>query len=1197
MVSAGLAKQAHGQAYIMPVTGASTITTCAGNLYDNGGPAGPYAPNSNSTTTILPGTAGNKVKLQFNSFVVDYNDYLTIYDGTSTAAPIIGTYYGANMPGTVYGSTSSGALTLRFGGYNYYSYSGFDASISCVTSVPQPDLTLQGATAYPASVVAGGTIQSSCSIYNLSGTTATSSNVGYYLSTNATLDAGDQLLGTSIGGALSVNGSSFRNSYLQLGTAVAPGSYFLLFVADYQNAVSESNEQNNVSSVSITVASPNHDLVIQQASALPVSVAQGGILSLSCYINNLGNATAPSSSVGYYLSTNATLDASDVLLTSTFGGTLVPAFQSSRYGTTNIPAGTPTGSYYVLFVADYQNVVGETNEQNNVAAVSITVSPPGIDLLFQQASLYYTTVTAGTANSTSAYLVNQGNITAGASSVGYYLSTNTTLDAGDVLLVSSAVGSLGAGQSTAVYGNFTVPAATAPGSYYVLFVADRQGQVTETNEQNNVVSVPMTVQQPNVDLVIQQPGLSVTTAAPGFTFYANNYIANIGTTLAASSNVGYYLSTNTTLDANDVLLTSTFGGTLSGGTSSSRFGSLTVPVGTATGSYYVLFVADYQNQVGETNEQNNVASVPFTVAPASPDYVVSQAFVSRSATAAGGTVTCSAYFSNQGSALAPANSLRIYLSTNTTLDVNDVLLSNVPTAAISPGFGQTYNTNVVIPNTTTPAGYYVLFVADAQNAVPESNEQNNLAYSVMNVTAPFNGQMVPQTGTSTITTCSTTVYDNGGTDEYANFSDGTLTILPATAGAKVRLNFTSFALESGFDYLYIYDGNSTAATLLGSFTGFQSPGIITASNGNSSGALTLRFTSDQTAVAPGFEAAVSCFTAALPDLTLPQFTATPTTVAAGAQVAASVTLSNVGPGVAAATVVSYYLSQNAVFDAGDQLLGTSSGGTLNNGASVTRNNNVTVPTNVASGTYYLLAIADPSGAVVETNEQNNAAAPIAITVIGANPDLVVSSPTVSPVSVSAGANVATTCFFENSGPVAAGAHGLGYYLSTDATFSSNDVWLHSINVASMNPGFGSTRTAAMTIPANTVPGPYFLLYVADPAGQVTETNEQNNVVSRAITVLQGTAVREQTAGFAISLFPSPVAAGAAFTVEVAGAGQTTAAELTLVNSLGQVVSRRHATLRSTGGSQVFGTETLARGVYTLRISGANLNVVRRVVID
>ncbi|MFN5324905.1 MAG: CUB domain-containing protein, partial [Bacteroidota bacterium] len=107
----------------------------------------------------------------------------------------------------------------------------------------------------------------------------------------------------------------------------------------------------------------------------------------------------------------------------------------------------------------------------------------------------------------------------------------------------------------------------------------------------------------------------------------------------------------------------------------------------------------------------------------------------------------------------------------------------------------------------------------------------------------------------TITTCSGTIYDSGGSaGNYGNGQTFTQTICSGTAGQCVSLNFTAFNLEANFDYLYVYNGSNTAAPLIGTYTGTTLPGTVTAT----SGCLTLVFTSDLSVVSTGFAATISC---------------------------------------------------------------------------------------------------------------------------------------------------------------------------------------------------------------------------------------------------------------------------------------------------------------------------------------------------
>lgn len=111
-----------------------------------------------------------------------------------------------------------------------------------------------------------------------------------------------------------------------------------------------------------------------------------------------------------------------------------------------------------------------------------------------------------------------------------------------------------------------------------------------------------------------------------------------------------------------------------------------------------------------------------------------------------------------------------------------------------------------------------------------------------------------------VSTCSGTFYDNGGTGNYTSSQTLVFTICPSTPGSKIRVNFTSFNLENNYDFLQIYDGNSTAAPSLGAYTGTAGPGVVQATTSNVSGCLTFRFTSDNIIVSSGWIGTITCIT-------------------------------------------------------------------------------------------------------------------------------------------------------------------------------------------------------------------------------------------------------------------------------------------------------------------------------------------------
>ncbi len=99
------------------------------------------------------------------------------------------------------------------------------------------------------------------------------------------------------------------------------------------------------------------------------------------------------------------------------------------------------------------------------------------------------------------------------------------------------------------------------------------------------------------------------------------------------------------------------------------------------------------------------------------------------------------------------------------------------------------------------------------------------------------------------TAASGTFYDTGGA--AANYTDDERKlwlIAPANA-TSVTLNFTSFALEANYDFMYIYDGNTVFAPCLGRWN-TASPGTVTANSGK----MLIEFRSDCATNAAGWVA-------------------------------------------------------------------------------------------------------------------------------------------------------------------------------------------------------------------------------------------------------------------------------------------------------------------------------------------------------
>src|SRR6185295_5136673 len=144
----------------------------------------------------------------------------------------------------------------------------------------------------------------------------------------------------------------------------------------------------------------------------------------------------------------------------------------------------------------------------------------------------------------------------------------------------------------------------------------------------------------------------------------------------------------------DVLLGSRTVPILAPGASSAAPTALTIPPGTAPGTYYVIARADEGALVSETDETNNTRTALVRV---SPDLLVST-LAAPAGAAAGATVSVTDTTKNQGQGTAAATTTRFYLSSNASFDpLLDIEIGNRPVPLLATGPSSAAATPVTIP--------------------------------------------------------------------------------------------------------------------------------------------------------------------------------------------------------------------------------------------------------------------------------------------------------------------------------------------------------------------------------------------------------------------------------------------------------------------------------------------------------------------
>src|SRR5262249_51721172 len=226
----------------------------------------------------------------------------------------------------------------------------------------------------------------------------------------------------------------------------------VMAVADSGNANAETSETNNTKVSAAVRIGP--DLVVSALTA-PASAGAGFAISVTDTTTNSGAGDAAATNTGFYLSANAFFDSSDVLLGFRAAGPLPAGTASSGTTSLVIPAGTATGAYWVIAVADYDKQVLETNETNNTrGSAQVRVGP---DLVESSASVSPAVGGPGGTITVTDTVKNQGLGDAGASTTEFYLSTSAVFSTSATRIGSRSVPALPAGTSNTASTPVTLP--------------------------------------------------------------------------------------------------------------------------------------------------------------------------------------------------------------------------------------------------------------------------------------------------------------------------------------------------------------------------------------------------------------------------------------------------------------------------------------------------------------------------------------------------------------------------------------------------------------------------------------------------------------------------------------------------------------------------------------------------------------------
>ena len=1114
--------------------------------------------NDNTLTTGQSFTLRATVRNQGNASSASTT--LRYYRSSASSDTEVGTDGVSSLPA---GDTSAESISLTApseAGTYYYaacvdpvtgeSDTGNNCSSGVTVTVgaaPAPDLVVDSPTVSNSSPTAGASFTLRATVRNQGNASSASTTLRYYRSSDATISTDDTEVGTDGVSSLPAGAGDTSAESISLTAPSEAGTYY--YAACVDPVTGESDTGNNCSSgVTVTVgASPAPDLVVDAPTVSTSSPTAGASFTLRATVRNRGTGRSGLTTLRYYLSTDATVSASDTQV----GTDLVSAISASRTSAESISlnALSDAGTYY--YGACVESVSDESDTGNNCSsAVTVTVgAAPAPDLVVDAPTVSTSSPTAGASFTLRATVRNQGAARSGSTTLRYYRSTDATVSTSDTEVGTDLVSSLSASRTSSE--SIFLSAPSNAGTYYYGACVESVSDETDTGN-NCSVAVTVTVgAAPAPDLVVDAPTVSNSSPTGGASFTLRATVRNQGTGRAGSTTLRFYRSTDATVSTSDTEVGTDLVSSLSAFRTSSESIFLSAP--SSAGTYY--YGACVESVSDESDTGNNCSSAVTVTVGAAPDLVVVAPTVSTSFPTAGASFTLNATVRNQGSGPSAATTLRFYRSTDATVSTSDTEVGSYDVGGLSASGTSDHSTDLTAPSR---AGFYY-YGACVESVSDETDTGNNCSLartvSVGAAPAPNLWLLSPSVSTSSPTTgasftLSVTVLNTGTgpsaatTLRFYRSDDATISDGDTEVGSQ---DVGGLAASGRSDHSTDLAASSSVGTYYYGACVDAVPGESDAGN-NCTPAVT-----------------VTVGAAPAPDLVVGSPSVSNDSPTAGASFTLNATVRNQGNGQSAATTLRFYRSTDATISASDTEVGSDAVSGLSASGTSDHSTELTAPSN--EGYYYYGACVESVSD--ETDTGNNCS--LAVLVYVRAPDLVVDWRSVSDHSPTAGASFSLSVTVRNQGTSQSAATTLRFFRSTDETISASDTEVGADAVSGLAASGTSDNSIDLTAPSSA--GTYY--YGACVESVNDESNTGNNC-SAAWTVYVGAAPAPDLV-VGTPQAPSNPTAGTSFTLSATvrnqGNGQSAATTLRFYRSTDATISASDTEVgsRDVGGLSASGT--------------------------
>ena len=865
---------------------------------------------------------------------------------------------------------------------------------------------------------------------------------------------------------------------------------------------------------------PAFDLIVDTPTVSESAPAAGTRFTLSASIRNQGSGRSVSSTLRYYRSSDPTITTGDIDV----GTDSVPSLDPSESGEESISLTAPSeqGTYY--YGACVDEGPDESDTQNNCsAAVTVTVRAAPDNPANQRFSWQASTIVVSWEQVAGAEYYNI-----------YYddfFDSSCRLVFGRPNLCEELAANV-------VGTSYTYTDPDADANYYWITACNNTG--CSDIDSGNPARLEGSAPAP--DLVMDAPTVSESYPAAGARFTLSATVRNQGNGSSAFTTLRYYRSTDATITTGDTEVGTDSVSRLDASESGDESGSVTAPSTSGT-YYYGACVEAVSDESDTTNNCSPAVTVTVGAAPA-PDLVVDTPTVSESAPAAGARFTLSATVRNQGNGSSDSTTLHYYQSTDSTITTGDTEVGTDSVSGLAASRSGDESISLTAPD--TPGTYYYGACVDAVS--DESDATNN---------------------------CSTSVTVTVGAAPTAPAPDLVVSQPSLASGARVIAG-QSFALSAVVDNqgsapsagttLRFYQSPDTTITTVDTEIGTASVLPLGAPGGTipnirptaPSTAGTYYYGACVDAVSGESDTTNNCSTALTliigPDLVVDTPTVSNSSPTAGESFTLSTAVRNRGNMSSVSTTLRYIRSADSTITTSDTEVGTDQVSKLTvTGGVPVKSITLTAPSD--PGTYYYGACVDSVPG--ENDTADNCSAAVTVTV-GAAPDLVVDTPTVSESAPAAGTSFTVSVTVRNQGRISADLTTLRYYSSVDTNVypelpatTFNELPFHTDSVSGLAPSGISTHSISLRAP-DTETTRYYKACVDSVTGENDTANNCSAAVTVAVTGTPDLVVDTPTVDTSAPAAGEPFTLSA--TVRNEGNGSSLAASLFYYRSADSTIS-------------------------------------------